>query len=47
MGGRGSSKGTSSQITSWVEKNFKKVTVGFGHLLRPDAEGEQLTEQLT
>ncbi|MEV6946300.1 glycosyltransferase family 39 protein [Streptomyces sp. NPDC051172] len=25
-GGRGS--GTSSQITSWVEKNFKKVTVG-------------------
>ncbi|MFI7401347.1 glycosyltransferase family 39 protein [Streptomyces sp. NPDC049541] len=26
MGGR--SSGTSSQITSWVEKNFKKVTVG-------------------
>ncbi|MCD9880127.1 glycosyltransferase family 39 protein [Streptomyces guryensis] len=25
---RGSSSGTSSQITSWVEKNFKKVTVG-------------------
>ncbi|MCI3274605.1 ArnT family glycosyltransferase [Streptomyces cylindrosporus] len=24
----GSSNGTSSQITSWVEKNFKKVTVG-------------------
>lgn len=24
----GSSSGTSSQITSWVEKNFKKVTVG-------------------
>lgn len=24
----GSSTGTSSQITSWVEKNFKKVTVG-------------------
>lgn len=29
MGGMGgSSSGTSSQITSWVEKNFKKVTVG-------------------
>ncbi|WP_369234751.1 ArnT family glycosyltransferase [Streptomyces sp. R21] len=27
MGG-GSSSGTSSQITSWVEANFKKVTVG-------------------
>ena len=24
----GSSSGTSSQITSWVEANFKKVTVG-------------------
>ncbi|SNX62351.1 4-amino-4-deoxy-L-arabinose transferase-like glycosyltransferase [Streptomyces sp. TLI_55] len=27
-GMRGSSSGTSSQITSWVEANFKKVTVG-------------------
>jgi 4-amino-4-deoxy-L-arabinose transferase-like glycosyltransferase len=28
-GGRGGSgEGTSSQITSWVEANFKKVTVG-------------------
>lgn len=28
MGGGNSSSGTSSQITSWVGKNFKKVTVG-------------------
>ncbi|MEU3086128.1 ArnT family glycosyltransferase [Streptomyces massasporeus] len=27
-GGRGGSDGTSSQITSWVEATFKKVTVG-------------------
>ncbi|MFD5538744.1 glycosyltransferase family 39 protein [Streptomyces sp. NPDC127079] len=27
-GAGGSSTGTSAQITSWVEKNFKKVTVG-------------------
>ncbi|MEU9912053.1 glycosyltransferase family 39 protein [Streptomyces sp. NPDC051001] len=27
-GGMGGSSGTSSQITSWVEANFKKVTVG-------------------
>ncbi|MET9761150.1 glycosyltransferase family 39 protein [Streptomyces sp. NPDC006372] len=27
-GMRGSSDGTSSQITSWIEANFKKVTVG-------------------
>jgi len=28
MGGGNSSTGTSSQITSWVEANYKKVTVG-------------------
>ncbi|MFF3334142.1 ArnT family glycosyltransferase [Streptomyces sp. NPDC002888] len=28
MGGGSSSSGTSSQITSWVEENFKQVTVG-------------------
>lgn len=27
-GGRGGSNGTSSQIASWVEADFKKVTVG-------------------
>ncbi|MEU9384158.1 glycosyltransferase family 39 protein, partial [Streptomyces sp. NPDC048279] len=28
VGAGGSSSGTSAQITAWVEKNFKKVTVG-------------------
>ncbi len=28
FGGRGKTTGTSSQISSWVEGNFKKVTVG-------------------
>ncbi len=37
-GGMGGSSGTSSQISTWVEKSFKKVTVGsatFYDLTRP------------
>ncbi|OSC73093.1 glycosyl transferase, partial [Streptomyces sp. 4F] len=39
-GGAGGDSGTSSQITSWVEANFTKVTVGsatFYDLTRPTA----------